>query len=136
LRGRLVRGPRTRPYRPANPIVGLTKVLPRGPLNRLWLRWGRASRRLGLLPYYGGATYGRRQLHQVLTGEGFAVEEMTVIVHAPSPPAVVLGHLLEKRAGPEGQGRFLRWLMSWERLSGTPVQYLSGHFVAVRARRL
>jgi len=121
---------------PANPIVGLTKALPRRPLNRLWLRWGRATQRLGLLPYYVGATYGHCRLHQVLTGEGFAVEEMTAIVHAPRPLAVALGHLLERRARPATQERYLRWLMACERISGSPVQYLSGHFVAVRATRL
>jgi cytochrome P450/ubiquinone/menaquinone biosynthesis C-methylase UbiE len=121
---------------PANPIVGLTKALPRRPLNRLWLRWGRATQRLGLLPYYVGATYGHGRLHEVLTGEGFAVEEMTAIVHAPRPLAVAFGHLLERRARPATQERFLRWLMSCERISGSPGQYLSGHFIAVRARRL
>jgi len=120
----------------SNPIVGLTKALPRRPLNRLWLRWGRSSRQLGLLPYYVGATYGRARLRQVLISEGFAVEEMTAIVHAPRPFAVALGHLLERRAGPAVQGRYLRWLMSWERMAGSPMRYLSGHFVAVRARKL
>jgi cytochrome P450/SAM-dependent methyltransferase len=121
---------------PGNPLVGLTKALPRRLLNRLWLRWGRASQQLGLLPYYVGATYGRGRLRQVLIAEGFAVEEMTTIVHAPRPFAVALGHLLERRARPALQERYLRWLMSWERMSGSPMRYLSGNFVAVRARKL
>jgi cytochrome P450 len=121
---------------PANPLVGLVKALPRGALNRLWLRFGRATGKVGLLPYHVGATYGRRQLKQVLPSQGFAVEEMTTIVHAPRPLAVALAHLLEQRASPATQERYLRWLMSWERMSGGPLQYLSGHFIAVRASRL
>jgi cytochrome P450 len=121
---------------PANPIVGLSKALPRGPLNRLWLRFGGASRRLGLLPYYVGATYGRHQLGQVLTREGFAVEQTTAIMHAPRPLAVIAGHLLERRGGAAAQERFLRWLLAWERLAGSPTRFVSGHFTAVRAKKL
>jgi SAM-dependent methyltransferase len=121
---------------PANPIVGLVKLLPRDWLNALWLRWGRASRRLGLLPYYVGATYGRSRLRGVLERNGFAVEETTAVVHAPRPLAVVAGKILERRATAETQRRFLRQLRSMERLCGSPTRYVTGNFVAVRARRL
>src|SRR5215218_4780156 len=43
---------------PLNPVVGLTKALPRRSLNRLWRRLGRTTVRAGLVPYEVGATVG------------------------------------------------------------------------------
>jgi SAM-dependent methyltransferase len=115
---------------PANPLVALAKALPRQALNRTWLRWADASARLGLLPYHVGATYGRSRLRTVVQQAGFAVEEMTAIVHAPRPIAVVIGHRIQ------GGGRFLRTLAALERLEQAPTRFITGYFVAVRATRL
>ncbi|MDQ5821836.1 MAG: class I SAM-dependent methyltransferase [Actinomycetota bacterium] len=115
---------------PANPVVALAKVLPRDALNRLWLRWADASTRIGLLPYHVGATYGRSRLCSVLRTAGFAVEETTAIVHAPRAVAVVVGQRVRDGS------RFLRVLWALEQLERAPTRFLTGHFVAVRARRL
>jgi SAM-dependent methyltransferase len=115
---------------PANPVVALGKLLPRDALNRLWLRWADTTGRIGLLPYHVGATYGRARLQAVLGAAGFAVEETTAIVHAPRPVAVVVGQRVRHAA------RFLRVLSALERLERAPTRFVTGHFVAVRARRL
>lgn len=115
---------------PANPIVALGKLLPREALNRIWLRWADASSRIGLLPYHVGATYGRSRLCSVLRTAGFAVEDTTAIVHAPRPVAVMVGQRLARGR------RFLRVLSAFEQLERAPTRFLTGNFVAVRARRL
>ena len=115
---------------PANPIVALGKLLPREALNRIWLRWADASSRIGLLPYHVGATYGRSRLCSVLRTAGFSIEETTAIVHAPRPVAVMVGQRVQR--GP----RFLRILAALEQLERAPTRFLTGNFVAVRARRV
>lgn len=115
---------------PANPLVALTKILPRRTLNRAWLRWADATTRVGLIPYHVGATYGRSRLCAVVARAGFAVEETTAIVHAPRLLAVTLGSRLA------GRPRVRRALAATERLERAPTRFITGHFVAVRARRL
>ena len=58
------------------------------------------------------------------------------MIHAPRPLAVVAGKILDQRATPQTQREFLRRLKSLERLSEKPTRYVTGHFVAVRARKL
>lgn len=120
---------------PANPLVALAKALPRKTLNRVWLRYGRASARLGMLPYYVGATYGQRRLRRLLAEEGFDVREVRAVVHSPRVVAVLVANVLESRATPATQERFLRRLLALERLGAWPTRFVTGHFVAVRAVR-
>lgn len=120
---------------PANPLVALSKALPRRALNRLWLRYSDASARLGMLPYYVGATYGQRRLRRLLAEEGFDVREVRAVVHSPRVLAVIVANVLEHRGSTEAQERFLRRLMALERLGTWPTRFLTGHFVAVRAVR-
>jgi SAM-dependent methyltransferase len=115
---------------PANPLVALAKILPRHALNRAWLRWADASARIGLTPYHVGATYGRSRLSGALVRAGFAVEATTAIVHAPRLLAVTVGRALGDRP------RLRRALTAAERLEHAPTRFLTGHFVAARARRL
>jgi cytochrome P450/ubiquinone/menaquinone biosynthesis C-methylase UbiE len=120
---------------PANPLVALSKALPRRALNRLWLRHGRLTGRVGLLPYYVGATVGRRQLVAMLRLSGFDVRETEAVVHFPRVVASLVGAGLA-RTGSAGAGeRFLRLLAAFERLAGGPARFRTGHFVAVRAVR-
>jgi len=120
---------------PANPLVALTKLLPRGPLNRAWLGRGARGARLGLVPYYVGATLGVRRLERLLPELGFDVDATDGIVHVPRPLAVVAGESLGRHARPALQERFLTALMAFERLSALPTRFLTAHFVAVRATR-
>jgi len=106
----------------ANPIVRLRNTLPFRLLNRL-----------GITPYYVGATYGPRGLRCVLQEAGFNVLEVGAVMHCPRVLAVAIARLLERHTGPETQRRFLGFLLTFERLASWPTRFLTGHFVAVRA---
>lgn len=120
---------------PLNPLVALTKAFPRRLLNNTWVRHGRASGRLGLLPYFVGQTLRPRRLAQLLRDEGFDLREQAAIVHAPRIPAVLVGTALERRADGRAHARYLRFLAAFERAGHWPTRYLTGNFVAVHALR-
>jgi hypothetical protein len=100
----------------ANPISRLRNALPFRMLNRL-----------GLVPYHLGATCGPRRLRGILVGLRFEVLESAAVLHCP--------HILEKRTNCAMQQQFLRQLMSFERLAHWATRFLTGHYVAVLARR-
>jgi SAM-dependent methyltransferase len=106
----------------ANPAVALRNALPFQPLHRL-----------GVLPYYVGATWGPRQLRRALTDFGFQVLEQSAIMHSPRVVSVAVAHVLERRAGPGAQRGFLRALLGFERLAHLPTRFLTGYLVAVQA---
>ena len=108
----------------ANPIVWLRNALPFRLLNRL-----------GLVPYRLGATCGPTRLRRILVGLGFDVLEMIAVLHCPRILAVKLAQILEKRTSYAIQQRFLRQLMSFERLSDWSTRFLTGYYIAVLARR-
>lgn len=120
---------------PRNPLVAATKVLPRGRLNRFWLRHASAGASLGLLPYQVGATVGPRRLRRWLEWADFEVEEIRDTVHCPRLPAVLLGALLERRGTARAQERFRRAVAAFEKLGGTRASPVTGQFFAVLARR-
>ena len=109
---------------PANPVVALRGVLPFRLLNRL-----------GLVPYYVGATLGPRRLGRILSQVGLDVGEITAVMHCPRVLAVAMAGLLEKRASAKTQRCFLRLLIAFEHLASWPTRFLTGHFVAVRASK-
>lgn len=108
----------------ANPVVALRQMLPFDVLNRL-----------GVLPYYIGATLGPHHLRRILHQLRFEVTEMGAALHCPRMPAVVLCRLLAKHGTWRIQRRFLHLLMAFEGLSRWPTRLLTGHFVAVRAMK-
>jgi SAM-dependent methyltransferase len=109
---------------PANPLVGLRNALPFGLLHRL-----------GVLPYYVGATYGPRTLRRLLPQVGFEVLEVNAVLHCPRLFAVAIARMLEGRAVRETQKRFLGLLATFERLAHWPTRFMTGYFVVVRARK-
>jgi SAM-dependent methyltransferase len=106
----------------ANPLIRLRNALP-----------FRFLYRLGIVPYYVGATYGPRRLQWVLHEVGFEVLEVDAVMHCPRVVAVALTRLLEKHAGQNIHQRFLHFLLAFERLAAWPTRFLTGHFVAVKA---
>ncbi len=106
----------------ANPMIALRNSLPISLLNRLCI-----------VHFYVGATCGPRRLRRMLQQTGFEVLELDAIMHHPSVLAVAMAGLLQRRAGPNTQQRYLRALMALERLSRWPTRYLTAHFVAVHA---
>ena len=119
---------------PWNPVIALSKSLPREQLNRLWPRL-RFAGAIGLQPYRVGATLSVTRLREVLTELGFRVHETTAIVHAPRVVAVFVAELLQRRADDAAERRFLRALMLCEGLSRSPMRFVTGHFVGARATK-
>ena len=108
----------------ANPIIAARNVLPFKLLNRL-----------GILPYYVGATCGPWRLQQLLREVGFDVRDVTAVLHCPRILAVLAAKILCSYANSSVQQRFLRWIQVFENMSRWPTRYLTGHFIAVRAER-
>ena len=106
----------------ANPMVALRNALPFRPLKRL-----------RIVPYYVGSTYRPAPLRAVLRETGFDVLEMKAVMHCPRVLSVGLAGMLERWAGADAQRGFLRMAMAFERLSRTPLRFLTGYFIAVRA---
>jgi len=108
---------------PHNPFVWLRNALPLSML-----------RRLGIVPYYIGATHSLSRLRQLLTTCGFEVLETTAITHCPRVLMVPIARRLEQ-ASAARRARFLRFLNAWEVLERLPTRYVSGHYVAALAVR-
>jgi SAM-dependent methyltransferase len=105
-----------------NPFVALRNVVP-----------FRLLSALGLVPYPVGVTCGARRLGRMLQEAGFDVLRVGTLLHCPRVLAVAAARLLERRAGSQLQARYLRLLMSFERLAHWPTRSLTGHFVAALA---
>lgn len=107
---------------PSNPLVALRNGLPFRFLNRI-----------GITPYFVGATCTAGELRRLLEKNGFAVQEETTVMHCPRVVAVALARLFDKFAPAAVQRTFLRVLRSFECLRRLPTARLTGYFVAVRA---
>jgi SAM-dependent methyltransferase len=107
----------------ANPAIALRNALPFS-----WLA------RLGLVPYFVGATLGPRTAADVLERIGFHVVEVTAILHCPRVLAVPLARLADA-AGPRWPPRLLRTLARFERAERWPTRIRTGHFVALLAEK-
>jgi SAM-dependent methyltransferase len=107
---------------PLNPLIALRNTLPFRMLNRL-----------GLVPYYVGATYGPRALRRIMRAVGFDLHEMTAVMHCPRVIGVPLASLLSRHAAVHTQRRVLNSWMAMEGLATWPTRFLTGHFVAVLA---
>lgn len=109
----------------ANPLIAVRNALPFP-----WLH------KLGLVPYFVGATCGPRRLQRALLAMGFEVCESGALLHCPRVLAVLLLRFLYDRAG-EGTWRWvIRALNAFEGLSEWPTRYVTGNFVYVRAVRM
>jgi SAM-dependent methyltransferase len=107
---------------PENPVVLLRNGLPYPLLKRL-----------KIIPYYVGATLRRHRLKILLENIGFQILEMDAILHCPRILAVIMTHWMEDHASPGMQRKFLRLLMTFEKLSRWPTRFLTGYFIAVKA---
>jgi SAM-dependent methyltransferase len=109
---------------PTNPAIALRNLLPFSWLNRL-----------GIVPYFVGATAGPHKLESLLKTAGFEVIDTTSVLHCLRVLAVPACHLIE-RAGHEGaQKGLLSLLLAAERFARLPTHHLSGNYLAVLARR-
>ena len=108
-----------------NPLVWLRNHLPAS-----WLG------RLGVVPYKMGKTTGMRGLHAMVRSAGLEVLRATAILHCPRVLAVAAAAWLQPgQDASRIQPEFLRALRAFERLERLPTRYLTGHFVALLARK-
>jgi SAM-dependent methyltransferase len=107
-----------------NPVIRLRNALPFSLLERI-----------GIVPYFVGATLTRRGLIRLLEQIGFKVHETRAIMHCPRVLAVPAAKWIQNRASERTQQKFLRLLTQFERLAKWPTRYFSGHFVAALAEK-
>jgi hypothetical protein len=107
-----------------NPMVWLRNHLPAA-----WLE------RVGVVPYKMGKTMGVRGLRALVLSAGLEVLRSTAILHCPRVLAVAAAAWLQRQKDANAPPQFLRALRAFERLEDLPTRYLSGHFVALLARK-
>ena len=108
---------------PANPIVWLRNLKP-----GVWMR-------LGIVPYSVGVTCSTTQLTRLLQQTGFEVPSSGTIMHVPRVLFVPLCRGMARRGVTLPGARLQRWLRRFEGLGRLPTCEMTGHFVAVVARR-
>ena len=107
---------------PMNPLIALRNALP----FPLW-------QRMGVVPYYVGATIGPIRLRRILVQLGFEVLEVRALMHCPRVIAIPIAWAVGRYAMPATKRRYLRLLMAFECLSRWPLPLVTGHFVAAKA---
>lgn len=108
----------------ANPLVALRNLLPFSLLERI-----------GIVPYYVGITCGPRRLSSMVGEVGFEVVEVEGIMHAPRALAVAAAGFAGHHVSAARQRQFLRLLRFCERLGGWPTRFLTGYYVAIKAKK-
>jgi len=109
---------------PGNPMVALRNFLPFAWLNRL-----------GVVPYFVGATAGPHKLETLLKAADFVVMDTTSVLHCLRVLAVPACRLIEWGALRSLQKGLLRLLLATERFARLPTHPLTGHYLAVLARK-
>jgi SAM-dependent methyltransferase len=109
---------------PENPVVWVR--------NRLPFPW---LHRLGLAPYYVGATLGQTAARRCLESVGLAVTDVTAVAHVPRAPAIWVVALVERLGWTGIRRRLDRALDGFELLERGPWRYRTGYYVALRARK-
>jgi SAM-dependent methyltransferase len=103
-----------------NPVVALRNWLPQ-----------RVLTGLGVIPYEMGVTCGPRRLRALVHDAGFAQLEVGSHTHCPRAAAVAIANLLDRWSSERARQRFLRALLSWERLGDWPTRHLTGYYITV-----
>lgn len=107
-----------------HPAVALRNALPH-----------RMLRRLGLVDYPAGATVGPRGLARLLGEARLEVLDTAAILHCPRALAVRRARAIERSGSAPPRARLLRRLSRWEALARLPTRNLTGHYVAMLARK-
>lgn len=107
---------------PHNPVIWLRNKLPFKLLNKL-----------GLVPYYVGATLPQQELRKSLENLGLEIQEITAISHVPRLPAIFLVSLLEKLGIKSIDTQLRKIFLYFEKLNLLPSRYLTGYYLAVKA---
>lgn len=109
---------------PHNPVVSLRNRLPFA-----WLH------RMGIVPYYVGATYDRAEAQRVLSSLGLQVRATSAVAHAPRAPAIWLATLAARLRRPD-VCRLVEWLLDrCEAMERLPTRYRTGYYLALGAEK-
>lgn len=109
---------------PQNPLIWLRNHLPYRLLNRL-----------GLVPYFVGRTWSRGEAQTQLENLGLEVTVTSAIAHAPRAPAIWLDSLTRRWGGDRLGRLLLATYLAFECLESLPTRYLTGYYIAIRARK-
>lgn len=104
-----------------NPVISIRNLLPFSLLKRL-----------NIVPYYIGSTFGPKNLCHYLKQTGFEVLEVKAVMHFPRILTMLLAQMLERLVSQRIQKGVLHFLMSFEHMSLLPTRFLTGHYIAVR----
>jgi SAM-dependent methyltransferase len=107
-----------------NPVIALRTSILFGSLHRL-----------GVVPYFVGATHGRRGLARLLDDTGFDLQGITSIMHCPPQLAACWTARRGTKRSAGANGRHLQRVLRFEAIEQLPTRYLTGHFVAALAVR-
>ena len=107
---------------PENPVIWLRNHLP-----FVWLN------RLGLVPYYVGATYYQNEARQQLESVGLKVTNATAVFHVPRAPAIWLSVLIAHIRWKALENFCVNIFHSFEILRRLPTRRHTGYYLAVRA---
>lgn len=110
---------------PHNPLISLRNGLPFGFL-----------RAIGLVPYFVGATYGRRDVERELAAVGLRITHVSAIVHVPRAPAIWIATMFERWRGPHVSKWLIGAFRAWDRLESTALRFRTGYYLAVRAEKV
>jgi ubiquinone/menaquinone biosynthesis C-methylase UbiE len=94
-----------------------------------------ALRRIGVVPYFLGVTYGPRGLSRVLHESGFELLEITSVMHCPPQIAAHLAARGERAASID-QAAYTERVLRFEAMARWPTRHLTGHFVGALAVKL
>lgn len=108
----------------ANPVVAVRNWFP-----SRWLQ------RLHVVPYPIGRTWRPRRLRRSLEDAGFDVLDVDAILHFPRAVMVWIGCALDRRTSATTRQRLLDLSLGFEGLRRWPTRFLTGYFVAARARK-
>jgi SAM-dependent methyltransferase len=109
---------------PHNPAIWVRNRLPFSWLNRL-----------GLVPYYVGATYRREEARQQLEAAGLTVTNTTAVGHSPRALAIGLIALAERFGWKWLEAFVAGCLDRCEALELWPTRYITGYYLAFRAEK-
>jgi SAM-dependent methyltransferase/GNAT superfamily N-acetyltransferase len=109
---------------PHNPVVSLRNHLPFA-----WLH------RIGIVPYYVGATYDRAEALHTLKSLGLRVRAISAVAHAPRAPAIWVAALVA-RLRRRDVCRLVEWLLDrCEVLERLPTRYRTGYYLVLGAEK-
>lgn len=107
-----------------NPVIAIRNRLPYS-----------LTHGIGLVPYPVGRTLTPNRMRNVVNAAGFHIADFTAIMHAPRVFAVPLMAALDGGGKSFMRARLLDAAMMFESLQQMPTRFLTGHFIAIRARK-